>query len=247
MPRMRIDKLIGSQTRESRNDLKKTIKRLGVEINGTLIKDPGKVVDSSKDVIIYRGQEIKYQEYVYLMLYKPEGYVSSVEDPRDPTVIELVMNRFPRKDYFPVGRLDKDTEGLLVISNDGQLAHRILSPKKHIPKTYYVETAGILTEDDYNHLARGILLEDGYQTLPARTEKIEDSETGSRFYLTITEGKYHQVKRMVGALGHRVDYLKRIAMGNLFLDEALKPGEVRPLTAEEVQLLEGVAQDGDNH
>jgi 16S rRNA pseudouridine516 synthase len=173
------------------------------------------------------------------MLNKPAGIVSAVTDDRDKTVIDHIKDVYPRKDYFPVGRLDKDTEGLLIITNNGQLAHQVLSPKKHIPKKYYVEIDGKIGVEEIEGLEKGVLLEDGYLTKKANAELIESKDDFSSIYLTITEGKFHQVKRMIKSVGFEVSYLKRVAMGSLELDPDLKKGDFRELTESEVALLKG--------
>ncbi len=171
------------------------------------------------------------------MLNKPAGIVSAVTDDRDKAVIDHIKVVYPRKDYFPVGRLDKDTEELLIITNDGHLAHRLLSPKKHVPKKYYVEIEGEISEDYIKKLEKGVTLEDGYLTKEGKAEIISVEDGESTIYLTITEGKFHQVKRMIKAVGFEVSYLKRMEMGSLKLDDSLKTGEFKELTKEELELF----------
>lgn len=237
MVKIRIDKLLSDQSSESRGEIKKEIKRNGVQINGLSIKDPGKIIDTEKDEVIFRDKNISYQQYIYIMLNKPAGIVSAVTDDRDQTVIDHIKDVYPRKDYFPVGRLDKDTEGLLIITNDGALAHQVLSPKKHVPKKYYVEINGKIEEDHIKMLEEGVTLEDGYQTKEGKAEIISFENGTSKIHLTITEGKFHQVKRMIKSIGFEVSYLKRIEMGSLKLDKNLKTGEFRELTEEELELF----------
>ncbi len=239
MAKIRIDKFISDQSLESRGDLKKEIKKYGININGRIIKDPGKIVDTERDVVIFRGEEFKYQEFIYIMLNKPAGIVSAVSDNKDKTVIDHIKEAYPRKDYFPVGRLDKDTEGLLLVTNDGQLAHQLLSPGKHIPKKYYVEINGIIKEKDLKKLEAGVLLEDGYLTKKAKAELISVNEEKNKsfIHLIITEGKFHQVKRMIKSIDFEVSYLKRIEMGLLKLDPLLNVGEFRELKDKELMLL----------
>lgn len=239
MVKIRIDKLLSDQSTESRGDLKKEIRKNGVEINGIISKDPGKIIDTQKDKIIFRKTEFNYQKNIYIMLNKPSGIVSAVTDERDKTVIDHIKEKYPRKDYFPVGRLDKDTEGLLVITNDGILAHQLLSPKKHVRKKYYVEINGKIEEIHLKKLEEGVLLEDGYLTKKAVAELIEQQQNFSSIYLTITEGKFHQVKRMIKAIGFEVSYLKRVAMGSLELDPLLATGDYREMTEDEILLLKG--------
>lgn len=239
MPKIRIDKLLSDQSFESRGNLKKEIRKYGVKINGQIIKDPGKIIDTEKDTIIFRDKEINYQEFIYIMLNKPAGIVSAVTDAKDRTVIDHIKDAYPRKDYFPVGRLDKDTEGLLLITNDGQLTHQLLSPGKEIPKKYYVEINGRIENKSLKKLEEGVFLEDGYLTKEAKTELINSEEDSSAIYLTITEGKFHQVKRMIKSIGFEVSYLKRVEMGSLKLDPSLEIGDFRELKEEELSLLKG--------
>ena len=171
------------------------------------------------------------------MLNKPDGYISATFDKRDPIVLDLIDKEALIFEPFPVGRLDKDTEGLLVLTNDGQLAHRVLSPKKHVPKTYYAKVEGVVTEEDVKAFADGVILDDGYETMPAELEILKSDEI-SEIELTIHEGKFHQVKRMFESVGKKVVYLKRLSMGKLKLDEGLALGKYRELTEEEVKMIE---------
>jgi 16S rRNA pseudouridine516 synthase len=170
------------------------------------------------------------------MLHKPDGYLSATEDARDKTVLDLIEG-YDHYDMFPVGRLDKDTEGLLILTNDGQLSHRVLSPKSHVPKCYYAVIEGVVTEADQIAFKEGVVLEDGYETLPAELEILKSAAV-SEIELTIVEGKFHQVKRMFESVGKRVTYLKRIKMGGLVLDPDLAKGAYRELSEAEVQKLE---------
>ncbi|EHL2532686.1 pseudouridine synthase, partial [Listeria monocytogenes] len=191
-------------------------------------------VNPDKDQITVHGTPVVYQEFVYFMLHKPQNVVSATEDNVSETVIDLLAQEDTLTDPFPVGRLDKDTEGLLIITNDGTLAHNLLSPKKHIDKTYYAKIDGDVTAEDVEAFAAGIELDDGYTCKPARLEIITPNE----IKVTIQEGKFHQVKRMFAARGKSVSYLKRISMGNLQLDESLALGEYRPLTEAELAILQ---------
>jgi len=237
MTKIRLDKLISDQSSESRGELKKEIKKNGVLVNGKKIKDPGKIVEPEKDLIIFRNKEIVFRKNIYIMLNKPKGIVSAVTDDKDKTVIDHIKDVYPRKDYFPVGRLDKDTEGLLIITNDGELSHKLLSPKKHVEKTYYVEINGKIEDEHLKKIREGVTLDDGYLTQKAKATLIEKNENQSSIYLTITEGKFHQVKRMVKAVGFKVSYLKRVKMGPLKLDPSLEIGSFRELNPEETALL----------
>lgn len=232
----RLDKILANMGYGSRKDVKKFIKDGLVKVNGETIKDNEFKVSPYEDEIIIRGEEVNYREYIYLLMNKPQGLVSSTDDPLTPTVIDLLDEKHQIYKPFPVGRLDKDTEGLLLISNDGKLAHELLSPKKHVDKTYYAEIDGTVEDDHIGIFEKGIILDDGYKTLPAKLEIIE-SGIFSKVHLTIQEGKFHQVKRMFQALDMNVTFLKRISMGPLTLDKSLEPGEYRELTEEEIRLL----------
>ncbi len=235
---MRLDKYLGNMGCGSRKDLKIMIKKGKALVNGKPEKDPGKHVNPDTDKVEFMGHEIGYKPLVYIMLNKPDGYVSATEDSREQTVIELI-DGYEHYELFPVGRLDKDTEGLLILSNDGKLAHNILSPKKHVPKIYYATIDGKVTDADIKAFKKGVTLEDGYETMPADL-RILQSDWESEIELTIMEGKYHQVKRMFESVGKTVTYLKRIQMGALMLDESLELGEYRELTDEELVELQTV-------
>ncbi|HJA65844.1 MAG TPA: rRNA pseudouridine synthase [Candidatus Mediterraneibacter cottocaccae] len=248
MSRMRLDRYLAEMGCGTRTQVKKEISRGNVNINGKAALRPEEKVDPDTDRVTFQGTEISYIRYEYYMLNKPAGVVSATEDSRDSTVVGLIGER-QRKDLFPVGRLDKDTEGLLLITNDGDLAHRLLSPKKHVDKVYFARVAGEVTEEDKEAFARGVDIGDEKLTLPAELEILqvekEAAEKGaasegmffSEIRLTIREGRFHQVKRMFQAVGKEVVYLKRIRMGSLVLDEDLKPGEYRKLTEEEIRAL----------
>ena len=232
---VRLDKFLADAGKGTRSEVKKYIQKGLVEINGQTVKKPEQKV-GPEDRVLFKGEEIAREpEHVYYLLHKPAGYVSATEDKRDRTVMELIPSA--RKGLFPAGRLDKDTEGLLVLTNDGQLAHRVLSPKKHVPKTYYAKIQGIVTDKDVKAFEKGVTLDDGYETMPSQLKIIESGEV-SEIELTIHEGKFHQVKRMFESLGKKVVYLKRLSMGKLILDESLSLGEYRELTDEEVKLIE---------
>ena len=235
--KMRVDKLLSNVGVASRAELKKYCKQGLISVNGKVINNPGVQVDSENDDVRFNGEKIVYREFVYIMLNKPDGYISATYDKYDPIVLDLIDQSYLVFEPFPVGRLDKDTEGLLVLTNDGQLAHRVLSPKKHVPKTYYAKIQGKVTEEDILAFEKGVILDDGYETMPSQL-KILKSDDMSEIELTIHEGKFHQVKRMFESVGKKVVYLKRLSMGKLKLDESLKLGEYRELTAEEVKLIE---------
>ena len=235
--KMRVDKLLSNVGVASRAELKKYCKQGLISVNGKVINNPGVQVDSENDDVRFNGEKIVYREFVYIMLNKPDGYISATYDKYDPIVLDLIDQSYLVFEPFPVGRLDKDTEGLLVLTNDGQLAHRVLSPKKHVPKTYYAKIQGKVTEEDILAFEKGVILDDGYETMPSQL-KIVKSDDMSEIELTIHEGKFHQVKRMFESVGKKVVYLKRLSMGKLKLDESLGLGEYRELTEEEVKLIE---------
>ena len=220
----------------SRKEVKQLLKSGAVKIDDVIVKDAKQHVDTAKQVVTLNGEVIEYREFIYLMMNKPQGVLSATEDSVGETVIDLLELEDQVYEPFPVGRLDKDTEGLLLITNDGQLSHKLLSPKKHVPKTYFAVIDQEVTDEDVKDFAEGVTLDDGYETKPGKL-KILKSGIRSDIELTITEGKFHQVKRMFEAVGKKVIYLKRISMGPLPLDETLELGEYRELTDEEVELL----------
>lgn len=236
---LRLDRVLSNMGYGSRKQIKKIIKDGKVEVNGKLALKNDLKVDPYGDEIYLNGEKVNYREFIYIMMNKPQGIVSSTDDPLDPTVIELLSEEYFIFKPFPAGRLDKDTEGLVLITNDGKLSHELLSPKKGVEKTYYVEVDGVVEEEHKAVFTDRIELDDGYLTLPARLDIIE-TDVISKVYLTIKEGKYHQVKRMFEALSMKVLFLKRISMGSLTLDENLAPGEYRELTEEEVTLLKNI-------
>ncbi|MBQ4629471.1 MAG: rRNA pseudouridine synthase [Clostridia bacterium] len=232
---MRIDKLLSNALGIGRKEIRQSVKKGLVRCNGNVIKDPSVHVDENNDEIVFCGEAVKYREFVYLMLNKPEGYISATYDKKYPVVTDLVPAEYAHFEVFPVGRLDIDTHGLLLLTNDGDLAHRLLSPKSHVPKTYFVESAKPVKEEDIKIFENGIELEADFTTLPAKLEIASDDKTES--LVTIYEGKFHQVKRMFEAIDNEVVYLKRISMGGLKLDQALAEGQCRELTAEELDAL----------
>ncbi|MCZ0755182.1 pseudouridine synthase [Anoxybacillus sp. J5B_2022] len=233
---LRIDKLLANMGYGTRKEVKKLLKSGVVKIDDVIVKDPKTQVNPNEQVVIVWGEEVEYKEFIYLMMNKPPGVISATEDVEEETVIDLLEEEDRVFAPFPVGRLDKDTEGLLLITNDGQLAHQLLSPKKHVPKTYFAVIDGEVTEADVEAFRRGVILDDGYETKPAELVILK-SGLRSDVEVTITEGKFHQVKRMFQAVGKRVVYLKRIQMGPLSLDPTLELGEYRELTDEEVECL----------
>ncbi len=235
----RIDKILASCGYGSRKDVKKLIKSGQVSINGVIINDAGTLVNPSLDEIIVAGECIFYEDNVYIMMNKPQDVVSSTYDDFEITVIDLLEGEYFHRKLFPVGRLDKDAEGLIFLTDDGKMSHRLLSPKNLVPKTYYVEVYGRLDESDVKAFAAGMELED-FTALPAELDILEKNNNISSAYVTIYEGKFHQIKRMMKARGKEVTYLKRLSLGPLRLDEELEPGMWRKLTKEEVDLLRAI-------
>ena len=232
---MRLDKFLCDNNIGTRSQVKEYIKKGQVAINGQIVKKPETKVNEDTDIVICQGKEIHYQKYVYYMLNKPEGVVSATNDNTAPTVVSLLTVP-EQKELFPVGRLDKDTEGLLLITNDGELAHLLLSPKKHVDKVYYAKVQGKVDESDVKAFADGVDIGDD---TPAKSADLRILKSGeeSEIELTITEGRFHQVKRMFHAVGKEVIYLKRLSMGSLALDKTLTKGEYRSLTEEEIKKL----------
>ena len=233
---MRLDKFISTTTTLSRAEAKKVIKK-GILINDKLIKTPDYKIDEFKDQVIVNGNRLVYQKYVYIMMNKPKDTVSATEDAIERTVVDILRDEDRIYKVFPVGRLDKDTEGLMLLTNDGELAHKLTSPKKDVEKKYYVEVSGELKNEHLKIIKEGVILEDGYRCRPARLEILHSSEGNSKANIFITEGKFHQVKRMMKSLGATVTYLKRLSIGSLKLDENLKLGEYRYLTDDELNKL----------
>ncbi|MEZ7735179.1 16S rRNA pseudouridine(516) synthase [Gemella sp. 27098_8_149] len=233
---MRLDKFISTTTTLSRAEAKKIIKK-GILINDILIKSPDYKVDEFNDQVIVNGNRLVYQKYVYIMMNKPKDTVSATEDAIERTVVDILRDEDRIHKVFPVGRLDKDTEGLMLLTNDGELAHKLISPKKDVEKKYYVEVSGELKNEHLEIVKEGVTLEDGYKCKPARLEILDTSEGNSKANIFITEGKFHQVKRMMKSLGTTVTYLKRLSIGSLKLDENLKLGEYRYLTDDELNKL----------
>lgn len=232
---IRLDRFLSEMGVGSRADVKKQIRWGKVTVDGRCIRQPEFKMDEQSAVVTYKGMPVAYQKFSYYMLNKPAGVVSATADKKDKTVLDLIEGN-KRKDLFPVGRLDKDTEGLLLLTNDGELAHRLLSPKKHVDKVYYARVAGIVTDEDVKVFAEGMEIGDGDTAKPSVLKIVQSGEE-SEILLTIQEGKFHQVKRMFHAVGKEVVYLKRLAMGTLTLDENLQPGQYRVLTDKEIDEL----------
>lgn len=229
----RLDKLLASTGRWSRKEVKDLVRTGRVKVNGKAALKPEEKY-ARQAVITVDGEPVCCGGLYYLMLHKPGGYISATDDPKQQTVLELLPEHLRRVGLFPAGRLDKDTEGLLLLTNDGVLAHELLSPKKHVDKTYFVRVDGRLNQEDVRAFADGMTLADGYTCLSAGLELLDAPEEA---LVTLREGKYHQIKRMLAARGKPVVYLKRLTMGPLKLDENLEPGQWRELTAEEKRSL----------
>lgn len=233
---IRLDKYLADIRIGTRRQVKKHIKQGKVKVNNKVIKDPAYRVDINNNKVYFEHKPLTYSKYIYIMLNKPAGLVSATKDNFDKTVVDLIEKRY-QQDLFPVGRLDKDSEGLLLLTNDGDLAHNLLSPKNKVPKTYYAEVDGKVTDSHILQFKEGIKINNNFIALPAELEIIESGES-SKVLITIYEGKFHQVKRMFKAIGTEVTYLKRIRMASLKLDDSLKLEEYRHLTKSEVDMLD---------
>ncbi len=251
MAQLRLDKFLADAGCGTRSEVKERIRKKQVTVNGAAACKPEMKIDPDRDTVVCDGKPVVYARFHYYMLHKPAGVITATEDGKEETVLSLLKG-VPVKNLFPVGRLDRDTEGLLLITDNGPLAHRLLSPKYHVDKTYFVRAAGEVSEADLQRLREGIEIGEGEVTLPAKAEKIRTCETEpsgdgdgkkpeaavcSEVLLTIREGKYHQVKRMFARIGRPVLYLKRLSMGSLHLDENLPAGAFRPLTEAEIAAL----------
>ena len=232
---IRLDKYLADMSIGSRTEVKKLIRQGKVAVDGLIVKNPDVKIDIDTQSVTCNEIAVTYETYEYYMLNKPAGVISATSDSKEKTVLDLIDSK-RRKDLFPVGRLDKDTEGLLLITNDGELAHRLLSPKKHVDKLYYARVEGIVDTEDIDAFAKGLDIGEDEYTKPAKLVVLK-SDAISEIELTIQEGKFHQVKRMFEAVGKNVIYLKRLEMGTLKLDEDLGLGEYRPLTQKEIEKL----------
>ncbi|QHE53315.1 pseudouridine synthase [Pontibacillus sp. HMF3514] len=239
---MRIDKVLANMGFGTRKEVKKLLKSGVVRVDGSSIKDAKTHVNPDEQEITVHGEPVEYREFIYIMMNKPQGLISATEDASDMTVIDILQPEDQIFEPFPVGRLDKDTEGLLLITNDGKLTHQLLSPKKGVGKRYYAVIDGEVTEKDQDAFQKGVTLDDGYKTKPAELEILESGAT-SEIELVITEGKFHQVKRMFESVDKRVTFLKRLSMAGLELDNDLEPGEYRELNDEEIEFLYSVGQE----
>lgn len=233
---MRLDKLLAHCGFGTRKEVKDIIKKGYVSVNNQIVKKDKTQVDPTKDEIKVDDEKVVYEEFVYYMLNKPAGYVSATEDALYPTVVELIDDYY-RDDLFPVGRLDIDTEGLLILTNDGILAHQLLSPKNHCPKKYYAKIKGIVNENDIEIFFDGVIIDNDYKCQSAYLKILSSDIENSEVEIIIYEGKFHQIKKMFKAVGKEVIYLKRICMKNLALDDTLTLGSYRRLTSEELDRL----------
>lgn len=241
---MRLDKFLCDAHIGTRKDVKKLIKDGKVKVDGVLAKSFDMKIDEENAEVTLNGEKIVYEKNVYFMMNKPAGYISATEDKYKNTVLTLLSDEYKSYNLFPAGRLDIDTEGFLLLTDDGIFAHNILSPKKHVSKTYFAHIDGKVLNEHIEMFEKGIELEDGYKTLPAKLKILKSSDK-SEIELTIYEGKFHQVKRMFEAIGCHVTYLKRIAMGNLFLDETLKKGEIKKLNKDDILKIEADRYKGE--
>ena len=234
--KIRLDKYLADMGVGTRTETRRMDSKGQVRVNGAAVLKAEQKVETGHDEVSVNGVFVPYEEFEYYMLNKPAGIISASGDKREKTVVDLIESR-RRKDLFPVGRLDRDTEGLLLITNDGALSHRLLSPRKHVDKVYYARVRGIVTADDVRRFEEGVDIGDEKHTLPARLviQSNDESNMESEITLTIREGRFHQVKRMFQAVGKEVVYLKRIQMGSLVLDSTLRPGEYKKLDRKELE------------
>lgn len=234
---MRLDKFLSHMGYGTRKEVKILIKSKAIQVNEAVVKDSSMHVHELKDIVTVYGEVVEYKEFIYLMMNKPTGVISATEDSRDQTVIDLLDDDVRHFEPYPVGRLDKDTVGLLLLTNDGALTHRLLSPNKDVPKVYYAKVEGVVDESDIVAFADGVILDDGYHTKPGILNVLKSGPI-SEIELSITEGKFHQVKRMFESVGKKVVYLKRLSMGSLLLDSSLAEGTYRELTIEELEEIQ---------
>lgn len=232
---MRLDKFLGITGCATRSESKKIIRSGGITVNGKVSRSADEKIDPQNDVVCFCGRPVTYRKYTYILMNKPEGVVSATEDGRDRTVLDLLPQDMRKNDLFPCGRLDKNTLGLMLITDNGELAHKLLSPKSHVEKKYYFRSKYPLTEEESRRFENGLTLDDGYETKPAGIELMGNGDEG---IITLVEGKYHQIKRMLEALNNKIIYLERISFGPLRLDKELERGEWRYLTDEETAAIE---------
>ncbi|MBW9154178.1 16S rRNA pseudouridine(516) synthase [Clostridium estertheticum] len=236
----RIDKILSNLGHGTRKEVKALLKKKKVEVDGVIATDSAMKVDPEKAVIKVSGDEINYRKYIYLVMNKPSGVVSATVDRNDETVIDLIDEQYRAFKPFPIGRLDKDTVGLLLITNDGELNHKLIAPKNHVDKVYYAEINKFIDASDINTFKKGVVIDDGYKCMPAELEVLTANENGSEVMVTIQEGKFHQVKRMFESVNKSVMFLRRVSFGPLKLDEDLVEGQCRELSEDEINLLKQV-------
>lgn len=236
----RIDKILSNLGHGTRKEVKGLLKKGKVEIDGIIASDSAMKIDPDKSVIKVSGEEINYRKYIYLIMNKPAGVVSATVDNHDETVIDLLDEEYHSFKPFPIGRLDKDTVGLLLITNDGELNHKLIAPKNHVDKVYYAEINKFIDAKDISTFKNGVVIDDGYKCMPAILEVLNANENGSEVMVTIQEGKFHQVKRMFESVDKKVVFLRRISFGPLKLDENLCEGQYRELSEEEINSLKQV-------
>lgn len=233
MPVLRLDRMLAGEGFGSRKEIKQMLGKGAVTVNGICASRPELKINTEMDRVCVFGKSVGYRQYFYIMMNKPAGIISASNDPREKTVLDLLPENLRRHGLFPAGRLDRDTEGFLLITDDGNFAHDILSPKKHVSKQYIADIDSPVTPEEIKKFENGLEIDGGFKCLPAKLEVVE----GTRVHITIFEGKFHQIKRMFETLGHKVLYLKRTDMGGLHLDNSLKPGQAREITEEELSLI----------
>ena len=239
---MRLDRFIVESGLATRTEIAKAAKNGAIAVNGDIVRRPSAHIDPVCDTVTYCGKEVIYREFTYIMLNKPDGYVSATNDDKSPTVLELLPAELQRIGLFPCGRLDKNTLGLMLLTNNGPLSHKLLSPKNHVDKTYYFEVKFPISEDDVEALESGVDI-GGYTTAPCRVEMLEEK----RGHITLTEGKYHQIKLMAEAVHNQITFLERVTFGPISLDETLERGGWRYLTSEEEKMLEARGVEASNN
>ncbi len=237
MPLIRLDKFLSNAGIGSRSEVREYIKQRRIWIDGVVCIKADTKIDKEKNIITFDKRVVSYEEYIYLILNKPKGVISATEDEKEKTVIDLLSDEYKKYKLFPVGRLDKDTVGLLILTNDGKFAHNTLSPKKHIEKSYFAHINGKVDDKYIEKFKEGIILKDGYKCLPAKLSIDYSSDNFSKVNITIKEGKYHQIKRMFETFGKKVVYLKRTSFDKIILDETLEEGSYRLANEEEMKII----------
>lgn len=238
MKDIRLDKFLANSGIGTRSEVKNYIRYRRVWVNGEPVLKGELKINPEKDIVTFDKRVVSYEKFCYLMLNKPKGYISATQDESEETVLSLIPKEYEKFNLFPVGRLDKDTVGLLILSNDGVFAHNTLSPKKHIEKKYFAHINGEITDYHIKEFEKGVIIDNGYKCLSSKLEIVYSAENLSKVYITIKEGKYHQIKRMFKAFGRKVVYLKRLSFGEILLDENLAEGEFRHLNQKEMQLIQ---------